>query len=155
MPDAPKFCRVLIKLSGEGLMGGREYGLDGETLTRIAQEIGDGRRARRPGVSGHRRRQHLPRRLRRLEGDGAVPAPTTWVCLATVINSLAMQNALERVGLQTRVQSAIPMAMVCEPYIRRRAIRHMEKGRIVIFAGGNRQSFLHHRYRGGPCGPSK
>ncbi len=72
--------------------------------------------------------------------------------LATVMNALAMQAALERAGLPTRVQSAIPMSTVCEPYIRRRAIRHMEKGRVVIFAAGTGQSVLHHRHGGGAEG---
>ncbi len=141
MPDAPKFRRVLIKLSGEGLMGEREYGLDGVTLTRVAEEIrsvvdhgvqvclviGGGNIFR--GVSG------ASKGMERTSAD-------YMGMLATVINSLAMQNALERVGLQTRVQSAIPMAMVCEPYIRRRAIRHMEKGRVVIFAAGTGNPFF-------------
>ena len=72
--------------------------------------------------------------------------------LATVMNALAMQAALERGGLPSRVQSAIPMSSVCEPYIRRRAIRHMEKGRVVIFARGNREPLLHHRHGRGPPG---
>ena len=72
--------------------------------------------------------------------------------LATVMNALAMQAALERIGVPTRVQSAIPMTTVCEPYIRRRAIRHMEKGRVGDLRGRHRQSVLHHRYRGGPAG---
>ena len=141
MPDAPKFRRVLIKLSGEGLMGPREYGLDGATVTRVAQEIrsvvemgiqvclvlGGGNIFR--GISG------AAAGMERTSAD-------YMGMLATVINALAMQNALERVGLQTRVQSAIPMAMVCEPYIRRRAIRHMEKGRIVIFAAGTGNPFF-------------
>lgn len=141
MPDAPKFRRVLIKLSGEGLMGDREYGLDGVTLSRIADEIrsvvdlgvqvclviGGGNIFR--GVSA------ASKGMERTSAD-------YMGMLATVINSLAMQNALERVGLQTRVQSAIPMAMICEPYIRRRAIRHMEKGRVVIFAAGTGNPFF-------------
>jgi uridylate kinase len=138
---APKFRRVLIKLSGEGLMGGRDYGLDGQTVARIAEEIqsvvamgievclviGGGNIFR--GLSG------AAAGMERTSAD-------YMGMLATVINSLAMQNALERIGLQTRVQSAIPMAMVCEPYIRRRANRHMEKGRIVIFAAGTGNPFF-------------
>jgi uridylate kinase len=137
----PKFRRVLIKLSGEGLMGSREYGLDGATLTRIAEEvrevvdmgievclvIGGGNIFR--GLSG------AAAGMERTSAD-------YMGMLATVINSLAMQNALERIGLQTRVQSAIPMSTVCEPYIRRRASRHMEKGRIVIFAAGTGNPFF-------------
>ena len=68
--------------------------------------------------------------------------------LATVMNALALQNALEKLGVDTRVQSAIPMASVCEPYIRRRALRHLEKGRIVIFAAGTGNPYLHHRHGG-------
>ena len=71
--------------------------------------------------------------------------------LATVMNALAMQNALEKIGVDTRVQSAIPMATVSEPYIRRRAVRHMEKGRVVIFAAGTGNPYLHHRHRRRPA----
>jgi uridylate kinase len=137
----PKFRRVMIKLSGEGLMGNREYGLCAQTVARIAEEIqsvvalgievclviGGGNIFR--GISG------AATGMERTSADHMG-------MLATVINSLAMQNALERIGLQTRVQSAIPMSMVCEPYIRRRAIRHMEKGRIVIFAAGTGNPFF-------------
>ncbi|HVI53029.1 MAG TPA: UMP kinase [Candidatus Sulfotelmatobacter sp.] len=141
MSNAPKFRRVLIKLSGEGLMGDKGYGLDAETVSRIALEIrsvvekgvqvclviGGGNIFR--GMSG------AAKGMERTSAD-------YMGMLATVMNALAMQNALERIGLQTRVQSAIPMAMVCEPYIRRRAIRHMEKGRIVIFAAGTGNPFF-------------
>ena len=141
MPNTPKFRRVLIKLSGEGLMGRGEYGLDATTLARIAKEIegvvkigaqvclviGGGNIFR--GVSG--------------AASGMERTSADYMgMLATVINALAMQNALEHIGLSTRVQSAIPMSMVCEPYIRRRAIRHMEKGRIVIFAAGTGNPFF-------------
>ncbi len=122
-------------------MGSREYGLDGTTLTRVAEEIravvdmgievclviGGGNIFR--GLSG------AAAGMERTSAD-------YMGMLATVINSLAMQNALERIGLQTRVQSAIPMSTVCEPYIRRRASRHMEKGRIVIFAAGTGNPFF-------------
>ena len=135
MPSAPRYRRVLLKLSGEGLMGDREYGLDPKMVGMVAQEvkavhdmgvqvclvIGGGNIFR--GVSG------AAAGMDRASGD-------YMGMLATVINSLAMQSALERQGLQTRVQSAIPMTTVCEPYIRRRAARHMEKGRVVIFAAG-------------------
>ncbi len=141
MPNAPKFRRVLIKLSGEGLMGTREYGLDGDTLSRISGEIqavvaqgvqvclvvGGGNIFR--GVSS------AAKGMERTSAD-------YMGMLATVINALALQNSLERIGLSTRVLSAIPMAMVCEPYIRRRAVRHMEKGRIVIFAAGTGNPFF-------------
>ena len=136
-----KYRRVLLKLSGEALMGGREYGLDPEMVGRIAGEvqsvhslgvevclvIGGGNIFR--GVSG--------------AADGMERASADYIgMLATVINSLAMQNELERRGVTTRVQSAISMQAVCEPYIRRRAIRHMEKGRAVIFAAGTGNPFF-------------
>jgi uridylate kinase len=141
MPDAPRFRRVLIKLSGEGLMGSREYGLDGEVVSRIAEEIrsviGDGVQVCLVIGGGNI--------FRGVSGAAAGMERTSadhMGMLATVINALAMQNALERIGLSTRVQSAITMPTVCEPYIRRRAIRHMEKGRIVIFAAGTGNPFF-------------
>ncbi len=131
----PRYRRVLLKISGEALMGRGEYGLESETVTRIASEV---RTVRDMGVD-----------LCLVIGGGnifrGVSAAASGMerasadymgMLATVINALALQNALERIGVQTRVQSAIPMATVCEPYIRRRAVRHMEKGRVVIFAAG-------------------
>jgi uridylate kinase len=122
-------------------MGEREYGLDPETVDRVAEEvkavvalgievclvIGGGNIFR--GISG--------------AAQGMERASADYMgMLATVINSLAMQNALERLGVQTRVQSAIPMSTVCEPYIRRRAVRHMEKGRVVIFGAGTGNPFF-------------
>ena len=136
-----KYKRVLLKLSGEALMGKGEYGLDPKTVDRIARDIkdvvdmgvevclvvGGGNIFR--GVSGASR--------------GMDRATADYMgMLATVINSLAMQNALEQVGVETRVQSAIPMASVCEPYIRRRAMRHMQKGRVIIFAAGTGNPFF-------------
>ena len=141
MPKALKYRRVLIKLSGEGLMGSRNYGLDGDTLSRIAGEIGS---VVAQGVQvclvigGGNIFRGVSQASKGMERTSA----DYMGMLATVINALAMQNALERIGLQTRVQSAIPMAMVCESYIRRRAIRHMEKGRIVIFAAGTGNPFF-------------
>ncbi|HKU94311.1 MAG TPA: UMP kinase [Vineibacter sp.] len=141
MPAVPAYRRVLIKLSGEGLMGEREYGLDPKMLAVIAREIstvhamgvevciviGGGNIFR--GVAG--------------AATGMERASADYMgMLATVINSLALQNALEKTGLHTRVLSAIPMTTVCEPYIRRRAVRHMEKGRIVIFAAGTGNPFF-------------
>lgn len=141
MPSGPVYRRVLLKLSGEGLMGGREYGLDPAMVAGVAQQIrevhamgvqvclviGGGNIFR--GVSA------AASGMDRASGD-------YMGMLATVINSLAMQSALEKAGLQTRVQSAIPMTTVCEPYIRRRAARHMEKGRVVIFAAGTGNPFF-------------
>jgi len=137
----PLYRRVLLKLSGEALMGEQEYGLDPAIVDRIAAEIkavrdldiqvcvviGGGNIFR--GISG--------------VAEGMDRASADYMgMLATVINSLAMQSALERIGAQTRVQSAIPMQSVSEPYIRRRAIRHMEKGRVVIFAAGTGNPFF-------------
>ena len=137
----PVYRRVLLKLSGEALMGDREFGLDPDIVGRIAQEIrdvlalgveiclviGGGNIFR--GVSG--------------AAAGMDRAAADYMgMMATVINSLAMQSALERAGVMTRVQSAISMQSVCEPYIRRRAIRHMEKGRVVIFAAGTGNPFF-------------
>ena len=130
-----KYRRVLLKLSGEALMGDREFGLETETVGRITGEvksvldlgcevclvIGGGNIFR--GIDAAS--QGLERGTADYMG-----------MLATVINALAMQGALERIGVHTRVQSAIPMSTVCEPYIRRKANRHMEKGRVVIFAAG-------------------
>ncbi len=136
-----KYCRVLLKISGEALMGTHEYGLDPDTNKRVAAEvkavtalgvqiclvIGGGNIFR--GVSGA------------AEGIGRASADYMGM-LATVINSLAMQNSLEQIDVDTRVLSAIPMTTICEPYIRRRAIRHMEKGRVVIFAAGSGNPFF-------------
>ncbi|MBO88879.1 MAG: UMP kinase [Rickettsiales bacterium] len=140
-PPALRSRRVLLKLYGEALMGSQEYGLDAEIVDRIAAEvavvaelnveiclvIGGGNIFR--GVSG--------------AAKGMDRASADYMgMLATVINALAMQNALERNGVDTRVLSAIPMQTVCEPYIRRRAVRHMERGRVVIFAAGTGNPFF-------------
>jgi uridylate kinase len=141
MSQSVTYKRVLLKVSGEALMGNREYGLDTETIRRIATDVGDvvalgvevclvigGGNIFR-GVSA--------------AASGMDRAQADYMgMLATVMNALAMQNALERCGVPTRVQSAIPMASVCEPYIRRRAMRHMEKGRVVIFAAGTGNPFF-------------
>ena len=136
-----RYRRVLLKISGEALMGEREGGLDPEVVARIADEIesvhalgvelrmviGGGNIFR--GISG--------------AAAGMERASADYMgMLATVINSLAVQNALEQRGVATRVQSAISMQAVCEPYIRRRALRHLEKGRVVIFAAGTGNPFF-------------
>jgi len=135
------YGRVLLKLSGEGLMGNAEYGLHPETIERIAHEIlavvnlgvqvcvviGGGNIFR--GVS------NAAPMMDRASAD-------YMGMLATMINALALQSVLESIGQHTRVQSAIGMDEVCEPYIRRRAIRHMEKGRVVIFAAGTGNPFF-------------
>lgn len=130
-----QYKRILLKLSGEALMGNRQYGIDPDRLAEYAQEIktvvdkgiqvaiviGGGNIFR--GVAG------ASKGMDRVQGDHMG-------MLATVINGLALQGACEDAGLQTRLQSAIQMNEVAEPFIRRRAIRHLEKGRVVIFGGG-------------------
>src|SRR5947199_2448656 len=137
----PKYHRILLKLSGEALMGGRRTGIDAETLANIADEIVS---VQREGVQ-----------IAIVIGGGnifrGVTAATEGInrvagdhmgMLATVINALALQDALERRGATTRVNSAITMAEVAEPFIRRRAIRHLEKRRIVICAAGTGNPFF-------------
>ena len=135
MPQRIKYRRVLLKLSGEALMGQNEFGLDVDTLERIASEV---KTVAELGVEiclvigGGNIFRGVEASAKGLERGTA----DYMGMLATVINALAVQGALERIGVHTRVQSAIPMSTVCEPYIRRRAVRHMEKGRVVIFAAG-------------------
>jgi len=140
-PAAAKYNRVLLKLSGEALMGEESYGLDPKIVHRLAAEI----------ETVHKRGVQLAivigggNIFRGVAGASAGMERATadyMGMLATVINSLALQSALERNGVPTRVQSAISMQSVCEPYIRRRAIRHMEKGRVVIFAAGTGNPFF-------------
>jgi uridylate kinase len=141
MTTVPAYKRVLLKVSGEALMGRREYGLDNDMVAAIANDvkavvemgvevclvIGGGNIFR--GVAA--------------AASGMDRAQADFMgMLATVMNALAMQSALEKRGVPTRVQSAIPMSSVCEPYIRRRAERHMEKGRVVIFAAGTGNPFF-------------
>jgi len=135
MSEGLKYSRVLLKLSGEGLMGDKDFGLCTDTVDRIANEIkavhdmgvelclviGGGNIFR--GVSD------AAENIERTSAD-------YMGMLATVMNALAMQSALEAKGVDTRVQSAIPMDTVCEPFIRRRAERHLQKNRVVIFAAG-------------------
>ena len=136
----PRFNRILLKLSGEVLMGPGQFGIDPETVARVADEIAGVAREHELClvVGGGNIFRGLAAATRGFERTSA----DYMGMLATVINSLAMQNSLEKIGLQTRVQSAIPMSTVCEPYIRRRADRHMEKGRIVIFAAGTGNPFF-------------
>lgn len=131
----PSFKRVLLKMSGEVLMGPNEFGIDSTTVKRVAKDIkqvidrgvevcvvvGAGNIFR--GVSGA------------AEGMDRTQADYMGM-LGIIINALALQNALEQIEVETRVMSAIPMSAICEPYIRRKAMRHMEKGRVVIFAAG-------------------
>lgn len=137
----PCYKRVLLKISGEALMGNQAYGHDQEILSRICREIqtvaeqgtqvclvvGGGNIYR--GMSG--------------AAHGMERASADYMgMLATVLNALALQNGLEKNGVDTRVLSAIHMMEICEPYIRRRAVRHLERGRVVIFAGGTGNPFF-------------
>lgn len=141
MADEAVFRRVLIKLSGESLMGDLDFGTDPDRVNAVAKQIkvvhdrgievsivvGAGNIYR--GMSG--------------AADGMDRATADYMgMLATLLNALPLQDALERVGVHTRVQSAIAVAEVAEPYIRRRAMRHLEKGRVVIFAGGTGNPFF-------------
>ena len=137
----PRFNRILLKLSGEVLMGQGQFGIDPDTVDRIAGEIGAARAAGHElclVVGGGNIFRGLAAAAKGFDRTSA----DYMGMLATVMNALAVQNALERMGHDTRVQSAIPMASVCEPYIRRKAARHMEKGRIVIFAAGTGNPFF-------------
>jgi uridylate kinase len=129
-----KYRRILLKISGEALLGDNAYGIDSVIVNYIASEIrGIAKKIQLAIVIGggniFRGVESSVRGIERASAD-------YMGMLATVINALALQNALEKIGIQTRVQSAIEMQELAEPYIRRRAIRHLEKGRIVIFAAG-------------------
>jgi uridylate kinase len=129
------FRRILLKISGEVLMGSNEFGLDPDMVKRIAADVAEVRCTGAEiclvvgGGNIFRGVSSAAIGMERASAD-------YMGMLATVINALALQNALENAGVDTRVLSAIPMDTVCEPYIRRRAVRHMEKGRVVIFAAG-------------------
>ena len=137
----PTYRRVLLKVSGEALMGRREYGLDVEVCNRIAADIGDVV-ALGVQVSLVIGGGNIFRGVSAAAGGMERAQADYMGMLATVMNALAMQNALEKRDVPTRVQSAIPMSSICEPYIRRRAVRHMEKGRVVIFAAGTGNPFF-------------
>jgi uridylate kinase len=140
-PRKPRYKKILLKVSGEVLMGDTPFGIDMKTVANVAEDIkeivgtgielclviGGGNIFR--GLAG------AAKGMERASADHMG-------MLATVMNALAMQDALERIGVQTRVQSAIPMDTVCEPYIRRRAQRHLDKGRVVIFAAGTGNPFF-------------
>jgi uridylate kinase len=136
-----RYGRILLKLSGEALMGQGQFGIDPDAVANLAGEVAEAKAA------GHE--------LCLVVGGGNIfrgmaaaakgfdRATADYMgMLATVMNALALQNALEKLGVDTRVQSAIPMSSVSEPYIRRRALRHMEKGRIVLFAAGTGNPFF-------------
>ena len=136
-----KYKRVLLKISGESLMGNQDYGIDTAMVSRVASEIADvvSRDIQVCLVIGggniFRGMSAAAVGMERATGD-------YMGMLATVMNALAMQNALEQLRIDTRVQSALPIDAVCEPYIRRRAMRHMERGRVVIFAAGTGNPFF-------------
>ncbi len=136
-----KYKRVLLKISGESLMGNQDYGIDTAMVSRVASEIADvvSRNIQVCLVIGggniFRGMSAAAVGMERATGD-------YMGMLATVMNALAMQNALEQLKIDTRVQSALPIDAVCEPYIRRRAMRHMERGRVVIFAAGTGNPFF-------------
>ncbi|MEO5782612.1 MAG: UMP kinase [Ginsengibacter sp.] len=131
----PRYKRVLLKLSGESLMGDKTFGLDSDVLSEYAEDI---KQITELGVQVaivigggniYRGMNEAETGIERAQGD-------YMGMLATVINGMALQSALERAGVYTRLQSAIKMEQIAEPYIRRRAIRHLEKGRVVIFGAG-------------------
>jgi len=137
----PKYNRILLKLSGEAMAGPARFGIDPEKVKSLAREIsGIAQSGIEIGIvvgGGNifRGIALAAQNMDRVTGDHMG-------MLATVINSLALQDALEQIGVQTRVMSAIQMHQVAEPYIRRRAIRHLEKGRLVIFAAGTSNPFF-------------
>ncbi|MEW6468467.1 MAG: UMP kinase [Bacteroidota bacterium] len=130
-----KYKRILLKLSGEALMGSKQFGIDHERLGQYAREIKEVAEAGIEtaivigGGNIFRGIQAAEGGMDRVQGD-------YMGMLATVINSMALQAALEKLGVQTRLQSAINMEQICEPFIRRKAVRHLEKGRVVIFGAG-------------------
>jgi uridylate kinase len=140
-PEGAQFHRVLLKLSGEALLGDREFGIDPETVQQIAEEV----------LAVHDAGTELAivvgagNIYRGIEAaaEGMDRATADYGgMLATLLNALALQDALEKLGVHTRTQSAISVSEVAEPYIRRRAIRHLEKGRVVIFAAGTGNPFF-------------
>ena len=140
-PRTVLFRRVVLKLSGEALMGDQPYGIDPARIAGIARQV-DEAMARGTEVAIVVGAGNIFRGLQGM-AVGMDRATADYMgMIATVLNALAIQDALEKLGLVTRVQSAIAMQEVAEPYIRRRAIRHLEKGRVVIFAGGTGNPFF-------------
>ena len=141
MPDSPVFKRILLKISGEALMGDQKYGISPEVVSRLADEVRDVHRLGTEvavvvgggniirGVSAA------------AQGIDRVAADHMGL-LATVINGLALQDSLEKRSVTTRLMSAVEMRQIAEPFIRRRAIRHLEKGRVVLFVGGTGNPFF-------------
>ena len=140
---APAFKRILLKLSGEALMGALDYGTDPE-------RVGGGRASRSRDVHDRgvevaivrRRRQHLPRHGGRRRRAWTARPPTTWACSRPCSTRCRCRTRSRSAASHTRVQSAITISEVAEPYIRRRAMRHLEKGRVVIFAAGTGNPFF-------------
>jgi uridylate kinase len=139
---APRWRRILLKLSGEAFAGDAALGIDGDVVQQIAGDIVEVRQELGVDVAVVVGGGNIWRGMTGA-GAGMDRAQADYMgMLATVINALALQDILERLGQATRVQSAIHMSQVAEPYIRRRAIRHLEKGRVVIFAGGTGNPFF-------------
>ena len=137
----PRYRRILLKVSGEVLMGDGAFGIDMHTVDEVAQQVAEivAQDVQLCLVIGG---GNIFRGLS-TAAKGMERASADYMgMLGTVMNALAMQNALEKIGVNTRVQSAIPMDSICEPYIRRRALRHLEKGRVVIFAAGTGNPFF-------------
>jgi uridylate kinase len=138
----PRWPRVLVKLSGEAFAGSEAFGIDGEIVGRICQSIVDVKQTFEVDIAVVVGGGNIWRGMTGA-GAGMDRAQADYMgMLATVINGLALQETLERLGQPTRVQTAIHMSQVAEPYIRRKAIRHLEKGRVVIFAGGTGNPFF-------------
>ena len=134
MPS-PAYTRILLKLSGEALMGDRQYGIDADVAAQVGREIGEVQRlgVQTSVVIGG---GNIFRGVAASTSGMDRSTADTMGMLATVMNALALQDALEKLGVSTRVATAIEMRAVAEPFIRRRAVRHLEKGRVVVFAAG-------------------
>jgi uridylate kinase len=141
MADTATYHRIVLKVSGEALAGRQGYGIDREIIGRVAEEIGEvvGLGVQLAIVIGG---GNIFRGVAASAGGMDRATGDYMGMLATIINSLALQDAIEKVGVPTRVLSAIEMRAVAEPYIRRRAIRHLEKGRVVVFAAGTGNPFF-------------
>ncbi len=139
-PD-PRFSRILLKLSGEALMGDLDYGTDADQVRRIAEQIA-GTRGRGVEIAVVVGAGNIYRGLEAAAAGMDRATGDYMGMMATVLNALTLQDALERIGEHTRVMSAIDVKEVAEPYIRRRAMRHLEKGRVVIFAAGTGNPFF-------------
>jgi uridylate kinase len=137
----PAFKRILLKLSGEALMGGLEYGTDPEVVRNVARQI-KGLHERGVEIAVVLGAGNIYRGVSAAAEDMDRATADYMGMLAIVLNALTLQDALEKLGVHTRVQSAITISEVAEPYIRRRAMRHLEKGRVVIFAAGTGNPFF-------------